>query len=139
MLGPFDRQITSKPRLQVPREAITKLDWNADVVAGANVTFELLEAGEARMLPGLVFERLKTEVAENFEILELILFKGKWETSGRLTLPREVVVHVLNDGGLDGQIFIFPTKSALYLWNNNRRLREILEVRSSFSEVLNSV
>ena len=88
------------------------------------------------MLPARVYHEIVDEAGDDFASLELIVFSATWETSGRLTLPREVVTHVLDNGSLEGLVFIRPTPDELYLWNNDRRLREVSRIRSNFSEIL---
>ena len=128
--------ITGRRRLNIPTDLTVELPWRDEIQAKAGVTYELLDRGAVRMLRGDEYQKLVSLAEERAQKLDWMIYHGEWETSGRLTIPKMVVLHLLDTGKLSGSLFIAVFPEWLELWNNEKRLKVLEDMRLDLDDIL---
>lgn len=129
----FDAEIDDRRRMTVPTGALARLSWRSEIKAREPLTFELVDAGRARLLPGGADDAAFKSAAgdpEATRALEMLLVRWRWATKTSLVVPRRVTAHVLETGAIWGALYVWAEPGWLELWSEQRRLHEISRARS---------
>lgn len=135
----FDATIGDKRRMTIPKDALPLVPWRAQIKGGAGVTFEFMDKGRVRLLPGPAYDAAVASAKGDPEMLahiRMVLLQRKWATKNSVVIPRRVATHVLGAHTLAGALYVWAGDGELVLWSDERRLLELSRSRSIASEHL---
>jgi hypothetical protein len=115
------------------------LAWRGALKPGFPVSFEMMEAGRARIMRRDSHEALvdATPSADHAHI-GLAFIPSEWAIDNRITLPATIAAHVIEGGETGGAIFFIIRANAIEMWSDRRRLFELAEAREALRDHLPS-
>jgi hypothetical protein len=126
----FVGEVANKRLFSIPEEAKPLAPWPLE--AGAQATFEKMEIGRVRLLPGDFYEATLAAAGANADALAAVaalLDRAKWERAQRITVPVQMAWHLFGPKIIRGAIYVHPTSECFELWAERYYERWVLERR----------
>lgn len=122
--------VGDKRRLRMPDDALPVVEWAP--AATEMATFEKMELGRVRLLPGTVYGEAVSSAGADAEALRdarALLSCAKWEREQRIAVPVEMTWHLFGPGIIRGTIYVHPTPECFELWAERYYERWTIEAR----------